>query len=306
MNQTYLYAVSFLTCFLSLIPTGFADITAPSLTPALVQWKASASSGVAGATGNANFVTITLGVLASRQDPNNKFVLSLDGAYGTNYFSRLKDNNNNGLVDNDQEIEKTSQIAVANVLGKLRYDRLFTVKNALFVAGQVGHDTPASKTIFTDAQIGYSREIVKTKRHEFLGEAGVNVGYTLWKQPDPKPVSFSYHTTAIAARLFVGYNLSVNEHTLIFANLEALINFNSFMIADRQAHFGQASKINSKIGINTQLWKALSLRCSFLLRYDALPGFNTQIKFSPDYNGRYRYNQPVDLMGELALVVSFL
>lgn len=301
-NKTYIY-IAFLLLF---PPSSWSFAATNTNEPIPPIWKISASSGVAGATGNANFVTLTLGFLTSRTDAHNKFMIALDGAYGMNYFTELQDSNNNGVVDNDQEIKHSSKIAVANVLGKLRYDRLFNIKNALFIAAQVGHDTPASKKIFTDAQIGYGREIVKNKRHEFLGEAGLNVGYTRWNAPTPVPSAFVADSIALSARLFAGYNLTVNEHTLVFANIEALININRVSIADRQANFGQASKINSKIGINTQLWKSLSLRCSFLMRYDAMPGFNTQMKFSPAYSGRYRYNKQVDLMGELALVVSFL
>ncbi|MCS6914368.1 MAG: DUF481 domain-containing protein [Myxococcales bacterium] len=271
-----------------------------------VEWKAAASAGLSYAAGNANMLTLSGGGNLSRNDGKNKIALQVEGIYGLTWLRQLGDLNGNGVIDADDEVVQVQQTTAGFLLGTFRYDRFFTPRNTLYITTFAGLDWPASKQALVGLQAGYGRLLVKTKAHELLGEAGIDYGYTNYRAPDPIPDAFVEHVHLGAARLFVGYNVTIRDNTTLASSLEALINLNPATIGDRAVGPAQATRLNGKVSLTTQLWKKLNLRAAFGLRYDHTPGLNTQLKFAQSYTGPLRYNQPLDMLTELSLVVTFL
>lgn len=62
--------------------------------------------------------------------------------------------------------------------------------------------------------------------------------------------------------------------------------------------------MNGQLAFTTKIWKSLSLRAASMLRYNNAPGLTTLFPFAPDFPGRY--NQKLDTLTELQLVVNFI
>lgn len=265
-----------------------------------VEWKASAAAGVTIASGNANVVTISGGAAASRNDGHNKLALDLNGVYAVSTIQVVTSSNPDGLIHRPSDISTQQKNTAGFFKGQLRYDRFFTKHNSVYLTAIAGLDNPASKQFFASVQAGYSRQIVKTRMHELLGEAGIDYSYINYAAQNDVHIA--------SARLFVGYVLSPTEDTGLFANCEALVNFNTVNVGGSEHGFGDATRVNAKIGLTTKIWKALSLRAQTGLRYDNAPSFNSQLKFAPDYQAvaDEKLNQPLDTLTEINLVVTFL
>src|SRR5438128_1031613 len=69
-----------------------------------VEWTAQAEAGIVFTTGNAETTTATAGLKASRKTGQNK--LSLEGSltYAKSGIRVLRDNNANGMIDDESEI----------------------------------------------------------------------------------------------------------------------------------------------------------------------------------------------------------
>lgn len=271
-----------------------------------VVWKASASAGFSAATGNAEVLNFSGGGLVSRNDGKNKIQVSIEGLYGnTKQPNGFIDTNGNQILDVDESVnDPLFQVTAANFKGLARYDRFFTPNNTVFAAFVAGLDIPASKQYFLSGQLGYARQIVKTKMHELFGEVGADFTYDYLIEPTPLVGAFSPVVALGAGRLFLGYVLSVNTHTSVRANVETLINFNALTIGDRSVGVAEATRVNGKLEFTTQIWKPLSFRAAFTARFNNAPAPSTKypsVKEHPEH-----YNRKLDTLTELGLVVNFI
>ena len=270
-----------------------------------VIWKASASAGFSAATGNANVLTFSGGGLVSRNDGKNKVQLNVDSLYGrTSQFTGFEDRNGNMLIESDEPLINETTDTAANLKGLLRYDRFFTAHNTIFAAFFAGFDIPASKQYFLGGQLGYARQVVKTKMHELMAEIGGDFTYDRLIAPVPEPAVFNPEVILGAGRLFVGYTLSVSTHTSVRANVEALINLNNLTIGDRPVSVAEATRVNGKFEFTTQIWKPLSFRAAFTARFNNAPA--PFAKFPTPLDHPNHYNQKLDTLTELGLVVNFI
>lgn len=269
-----------------------------------VTWKASASAGFSLSTGNASVITVSGGATVSRKDPKNKIALGIKGLYGLTDLAVFTDLNSNKVADSDDELSVDRKTTAALLLGTFRYDRFFTPNNSLYLTVNAGLDIPASKRFTGGGQIGYARQLVSSKMHLLSTELGYDFNYTNYLTPDTPPANFQEHVILHSGRLFLGYVLSVADHTTVEANVEALINFNVAHIGDRDVGVGEASRVNGQLAFTTKVWKSLSLRAASSLRFNNAPGLTTQFPFDPNFAGRY--NQKLDTLTELQLVVNFI
>lgn len=270
-----------------------------------VVWKASASAGFSAATGNANILTFSGGGLVSRNDGKNKIQATVEALYGrTSQFTGFEDLNGNMAIEaNEPLISETTETA-AFLKGLARYDRFFTPNNTLFATFFAGFDNPASKQYFLGGQLGYARQIVKSKMHELAAEVGGDFTYDRLRVPSPEPMGFNPEVILGAGRLYLGYVLSVSTHTSVRANVEALINFNSLTIGDRPVGVAEATRVNGKLEFTTQIWKPLSFRAAFSARFNNAPA--PFAKFATPIDHPNHYNQKLDTLTELGLVVNFI
>jgi putative salt-induced outer membrane protein YdiY len=159
-----------------------------------VEWKASASAGFTLAAGNANVMTLSGSANASRNDGKNLIALDLTGLYALTTLPKLLDRDSmggtlydgltgNGIVDSAEEVGSESKVTAGFFLFKGRYDRFFTTNNAGYLAAFAGLDIPASKKAIFGGQLGYSRQLFKTKLHELKAELGVDTTYNSY-DPD--------------------------------------------------------------------------------------------------------------------------
>ncbi|HMY59193.1 MAG TPA: DUF481 domain-containing protein [Pseudomonadota bacterium] len=269
-----------------------------------VIWKASASAGFSISTGNASVMTLSGGANASRNDGTNKIALGIKGIYGVTDIVVFTDANGNKVADDESELTVDRKRTAALLLGTFRYDRFFSKNNTGYLMASAGLDLPASKQFMGGGQIGYSRQLVNTKMHLLSAELGYDFNYTKYIVPDVPPANFAENVFLHSARIFAGYVLSVADHTSVEANVEALVNFNTAHIGDRDVGAGSATRVNGQLAFTTKVWKALSLRAATMLRYNNAPGLTTAFAYDPNFAGRY--NQKLDTLTELQLVVNFL
>lgn len=266
-------------------------------------WKASAQAGLILATGNANTVTLSGGASASRVDSKNKLALDASAAYGraTNYVAN--DRNGDKVLSGPEEIDTSTQTNSKMWNVKLRYDRFFSKNNLGYVSAQVAGNEPAGKLVYGGAQLGYSRQFVKTERNELLAELGYDFTFEIYPGA-AMPDRLMIHSL----RVFLGHSLTLTKDTGLVTGLEGLFNLNP----ENAPGFPEApisplrdTRINFKTALSTTLYKNLSFRFSFSARFDNVPAPRPALTL-PYAPGFVPLAEKLDTMSEAALVVNFL
>jgi len=265
-----------------------------------VEWKASAKLGLVISSGNSQSGSGSLGASVSRKAGGNKFALDGGWTYVRSRVLQAADVNNSGFIDpaelirSDQELNNSWNV-------KARYDRFFTTNNSAYLVGMAAGDPPAGKDIVGGGQLGYSRQLVKTPRHEAVVEAGYDFSYEGYV--DGKSVNIH------SLRLFTGYNLKITDSAGAFGNVEGLFNVAPEKVpvaggGDEAGPF-RDTRINFKVGLSSTFFKKLSISLSFGVKYDnvpaPLPAF--KIAYAP---GFVPFAEKTDTLTEAALIYSFL
>ena len=230
-----------------------------------VEWTAQAEAGLVFTTGNAETTTISAGLKASRKTGFNK--LSLEGSltYAQSGIRVLDDQNANGVIDNDSEISTVDTTTAETYAAKIRYDRFLTKFNSLFIAALASRDLPAGKEKALGFQLGYSRQLYKSKTAEAVAE----IGYDFSREDLTAGKSLSIHS----ARAFLGYKAEMTEGTTLDASIEALTNLiEEDLPTMKDGSIGKDTRINSRVAINSKIGKNLAVQTSIELRYDHRPG----------------------------------
>src|ERR1044071_9802420 len=186
-----------------------------------IDWVAAAEAGLVFTTGNSETTTATGGVKASRKTGKNKLALEGSAAYAKSGLRVLFDQNGNGMIDNESEIQDVQTVTAETLASKLRYDRFLTELNSLFIAALASRDTPAGKELVLGAQAGYSRSLYKTKTALTLGEFGYD-----YSHEDPVAVT-APNISIHSARAFIGHHAAMTEGADLDASFELLTNLNS-------------------------------------------------------------------------------
>jgi hypothetical protein len=274
-----------------------------------VEWSASAEASLIATTGNSRATTLSGGAKAERKDGPNKVAGEVNGNYARSTIPAGRDLDMNGTIDNDSEIAETKATTAKNALGKLRYDRFLTESNSLYVSGQIGFDKPAGKDLFGGGQVGYSRQLYKTPRHEAKGEVGYDLTY--------ENLTIGPSMTIHSARVFAGYKGGLRFETTADgkeeatttaeASVEGLFNVNTLEVAtgDHSAGPFEDTRINGMVGVTTKLLKNISLAVSFTAKFDnvpaprpPIPGFKYGAGFVPPA-------EKLDTISKASLIVNF-
>lgn len=231
------------------------------------EYNASAEAGIVFTTGNSETITATAGLKAARKTGKNKLAFEGSLTYAKSGVRVLADTNGNGLVDDASEIT-TAETTTANTLaGKIRYDRFLTAHNSLFVAVLGARDVPAGKDLVLGAQVGYSRQLYKSKTAEAVAE----IGYDYSHEDLVTGPSNSIHSL----RGFLGYKAEMTAGTTFETNLEALTNLNEEELATRNgepATLGEDTRMLFKASVSSKISKNLSFQTSLEVKYDQRPG----------------------------------
>ncbi|HLL26006.1 MAG TPA: DUF481 domain-containing protein, partial [Kofleriaceae bacterium] len=135
----------------------------------------------------------------------------------------------------------------------------------LFVAALASRDKPAGKEKTLGAQLGYSRQLYKTKFTEAVAE----LGYDFSREDLTAGDSLSIHS----ARAFVGYKSELTEGTTVDASLEALTNLNEETLpTGADGGPGKDTRLIAKVGVSAKIGKNLAVQTSIELKYDHRPG----------------------------------
>jgi hypothetical protein len=230
-----------------------------------VEWTAQAEAGIVFTTGNAETTTATAGLKASRKTGFNKVSLEGSLTYAKSGIRVLRDNNANGMIDDESEITTVDTTTAETYAAKARYDRFLTKYNSLFVAVLASRDRPAGKEKVLGAQVGYSRQLYKSKTAEAVAE----IGYDFSREDLTAGDSLSIHSV----RAFLGYKAEMTEGTTLDSAFEVLTNLNEETLPTmKDGGPGQDTRINAQASIASKIGKNLAVQTAIEMHYDHRPG----------------------------------
>ncbi len=263
-----------------------------------VEWKSSVQAGLVLNTGNANNLAFTAAGSGSRNDGKNRLQLDIGGTYARATLVSATDANMSGAID-EGEIDYKSSVTAALWGVKLRYDRFLTANNSLYVAGFASGNEPAGIRVLGGAQIGYSRQLLKTDFQLLVTE----IGYDYTFQDNVSGRDLNMHS----ARLFAGYTLTLSKNVGVALGFEALCNLNSlpgFQPNTTVDPFG-ATRLNANAALTARLWKNISFQVSFLAKYTTNPAPIPPLSI-PFAAGFVPTAERLDTVTSLSLVITLL
>ncbi len=237
-------------------------------------WKAEVKAGLLYLTGNSQSLSFAAAAHASYDAVWQKYTF-----LGDYTFSRATT-----FAAPTETVTSLNQLQTVNALAArlwdlgLRFDQFLIHNNAqwetsVYVSVGLGSDYAAGKKLTGDAQLGASTLLLKTGAHTVKGEAGFDFAFV-----DPYQTLPGQGTYFIASlRLAASYVWQITKTSQFNAGLEWLTNFNA-----EDAPYGDTdmvpafddNRINAKVGLTTQVWDALSLGVTFVLRYDSAPSLS--------------------------------
>jgi hypothetical protein len=260
-----------------------------------VEWHATAEAGLVLTTGNSETTSATGGIKVSRKQHENKISFEASGAYAKSAIRVLLDKNGNGLIDNAGEITTEDTVMTEQIASKLRYDRFLTELNSVFVAGLAARDLPAGKESVYGVQVGYSRNIHKTKTSESVAE----IGYDFSREDLTAGPPVAIHS----GRLFVGHKAAMAPGTDVDMSLELLTNFNRETLpTGKDGGPLNDTRATFKIGISAKIGKSLAVQTSIEAHFDNRPGPLTVKNLAMGYVPEA---SKVDTIMKAALIYTF-
>ena len=235
-----------------------------------VEWAASAEGGLVFTTGNSETTTITAAFHAARKTKDNKFALDGSVAYAQSGVRVLNDLNGNGMIDGPAEITTVETVTAETFASKARYDRYLDKTDSVFAAALASRDLPAGKDRVLGGQLGYSRQIYKTKTAESLAEIGYDYS-------NEKLVAGDTTNSIHSARAFVGYKDKISDGVDIEASAELLTNLNTEKLTTAPAgsdNYGGAfrdTRFNVHLLISAKIGKNLAFASSIDTKFDNRP-----------------------------------
>ena len=230
-----------------------------------VEWSAVGEAGAVFTTGNSETITVSAGLKASRKTGKNKLAVDAGVTYARAGIRVHDDLNLNGMVDSEDEIRTETTTSAETLAGKVRYDRFLTRSNSLFVAALASRDLPAGKESVIGAQLGYSRRLYKTERHEVVAE----LGYDLARENLVVGDAVSIHS----ARGFAGYKGELVTGTGLEASVEALTNLLEVTLpTGKDGRIGRDTRVNTRVAASSKIGKSFAIQTSIEVKYDHRPG----------------------------------
>jgi hypothetical protein len=229
------------------------------------EWAAAAEAGVVLTAGTAETTTATGGLKVSRKEGDNKFAFEASGAYAKSGLRILNDKNGNGTIDNDSEITTQSTVTAESLNAKARYDRFLTTHNSIYLAALGSRDLPAGKDFAVGGQLGYSRQLYKSEKHELVSELGYDFSH--------EELVGGASTEIHSARGFLGYKGKVSDETALDGSVEALTNLNRETLpTGKDGGALKDTRVVAKLNITSKLTKSLSVNLGMEFRFDNRPG----------------------------------
>jgi len=265
------------------------------------QWDATAEAGVILTTGNSRVTTVTGGFKATRKEAKNKFSGEAAGAFARTSNLVANDINGDMLLQSD-EVRREDKDSAKNYNAKLRYDRFLTEKNSLFVAALAGADPLAGKDFAGGGQLGYSRLLYLSDKHELAGEFGYDFSYENFATDDPTATqSLSIHS----ARAFTGYKGKLNETTTVEGSVEVLANILGQTVNGKDIGALEDLRVNLASSIAAKLSRSVAMSFSFTAKFDRVPAPLAIAGFMLDPDDPPSASR-MDTVTKASLIVTFL
>jgi hypothetical protein len=180
------------------------------------------------------------------------------------------------MIDDASEITTQSTLTAESLNAKARYDRFLTTHNSLYLAALAARDLPAGKDFSVGGQVGYSRQLYKTERHEIVSEAGYDFSH--------EALTGGKTTEIHSVRAFAGYKGKVTDETALDASLELLTNLNTETLPTmKDGGPLKDTRANAKLNITSKLSKSLSVNTGFEFHFDNRPGPLALKNLAPGY-----------------------
>jgi putative salt-induced outer membrane protein YdiY len=251
-------------------------------------WKAEVKAGLLYLTGNSQSLSVAAAARVSYDAVWQKYSFLGDYTY-----SRATT-----LAAPTQTVTSLNQLTTVNALAArlwdlgFRFDQFLIHNNAqwetsVYALVGLGSDYAAGKKLTGDAQLGASTLLMKTGEHTLKGEAGFDFAFV-----EPYQTLPGQGTYFIASlRLALGYVWQISKTTQFNVGVEWLSNLNaedaaydSVTSPDTVPVFAD-NRINAKVGLTMQVWDALSLGVTFVVRYDSAPSLSTIRNVPPPGGG---------------------
>ncbi len=247
-------------------------------------WKAQVKAGLLYLTGNSQSLSINAAGRVSYDAVWQKYTL-----YGDYTFSRATT-----LQAPTTTVTSLDQLQTVNGLAArlwdigFRFDQYVIHNNAqwetsLYALAVLGSDYAAGKKLTGDGQIGASTLLIKSSEHTLKGEAGFDFAFVDPYQALPGQGTYFIFSLRVA----LGYVWQITKTTQFTAGVEWLTNlnqedaaYNSVTSPDAVPVFDD-NRINGKLGLTTQIYDALSLGVSFVVRYDSAPSLSPIVNPPP-------------------------
>jgi len=248
-------------------------------------WQVEAKAGLLWLAGNSDSTSLSAGLKITRDADWQRYSLTANYAYAKSriYLAPPPPAGSPPgtlpvVTSFDQLIETESVTArLWNVTP--RFDQWIIHRGApgdtsVYVLGNIASDFAAGKKLFGGGQVGLSTLLVKAGAHSLTGEIGYDYTYLQpYDTPGNAAVGYSIHSLRAA----LAYIWQISKTTKLNAGVEYLINLNREDNApnadpgENGVPAFQDHRLNTLVGLTTQVYDRLSLNVSWTGRYDAKP-----------------------------------
>lgn len=158
------------------------------------------------------------------------------------------------------------QTTMANVQGKIRYDRFLGAGFAMFLSLSGRNDRFQGLLLRSNLDPGLAYYFIDQNPHQLWTEVGYDLQHDLRRDANIRAAAaegiyLNKTDTRHSARLFLGYNGSINKAVSLMTGGEYLQG-----IADTKYW-----RFNWDVGLNSSISNAFSVATTFTLRYDHAP-----------------------------------
>lgn len=208
------------------------------------------SAGALSSSGNSKTLSLTAASRFKARRDDNQLSLSLAGNYAES------------APKPDQEMQTTMK----NVQGKARYDRFLGQGFAVFLSASARNDRFQGLVLRTNIDPGLSYYFLDKDKQQLWTEVGYDYQWDLRRydaieKAAATGIALNKTDSRHSARLFLGYDGSINEMVGITTGLEYL----------QSVEDSKYWRMNWDLGITSALGSKFSLSTTFSLRYDNAP-----------------------------------
>jgi len=247
-------------------------------------WKAEVKAGLLFLTGNSQSLSVNAAAHASYDAVWQKYSFSGDYTYARATTLAAP----TVTVSSLDQLQRVDGLSARLWDLGFRFDQFLIHNNAqwetsLYGLLALGSDYSAGKKLTGDGQVGASTLLVKTGEHTLKGEAGLDFAFV-----DPyRALAGQGSYFIFSLRVALGYVWQISKTTQLSASVELLTNLNrenaayDSLTSPDSVPIGADNRVNGKLGLTTQIYDALSLGVSFVLRYDTAPSLSSIVNPPP-------------------------